>query len=1329
MKFSTPTHPSCPTRLPLLSSYTPAQKRAFGRALVKIALVALPALLLTLMATRNLVATAQNTPGALDPTFDTDGKVVTSFPKGLDIARDVALQADGKIVVAGSSGSDFALARYNADGSLDTTFGTGGRVHTDFPLAQGGFANALVIQPDGKIVLAGSANSPDEFFSSAFALARYNPDGSLDTSFDSDGLVITSFPGASADANDLVLQPDGKLVVAGTRRDNTNPQNVFALARYNADGSLDNTFDSDGRATVDIAGGTFEEGHGVGLQADGRIVVVGLGNSVFAVARLNANGSPDNTFDTDGQVTTELGEAFEQAQAVAFQTDGRIVVAGQLATSVAANMNFGLVRYNTDGSLDNTFDSDGKVIVDFGLVDAANDLVIQTDGKIVAVGSAGTLPNGSFFALARLNTTGSLDTSFDGDGKVLTDNSDARFNLGAQGVVLQPDGKIVVAGDDNSTGQSDFGVYRYNTDGSLDASFDGDGKTITDFPLNDETIEQLLIQPDGKIVAVGRANPGIRIAGRQDLNFQLARYNPDGSLDTSFGTGGLVSTGFARDTDDFAYAAALQPDGKIVVAGQTGPHFSQFGGGPTFDTSFGIARYNADGSLDSTFGTGGLATVDFASGNNNAAHDSARAVAIQPDGKIVLAGSGFFVEFKLARLNPDGSLDSGTAGDTTPGDMFGTGGKVTTDFGEQEEAANAVLIQPDGKIVAAGISGDNFALARYNPDGSLDTTGFGTGGKVTTDFAGGLDAIKSIVLQPDGKIVAGGDATTSSNNSDFALARYNTNGSLDTTNFGTGGKVTTDFGGFDAANDIALQADGRIVAAGLHLPLSIGVAAGVDATALRTGYKVYDPTRDTAKFGGYSSPAATPGEVKPATHGSIPVFALARYDGNGSPDSTFGTNGTVTTDFFGVDNEAFAVVIQADGRVVAGGYTDTASSRDFALARYIGAPATVTPTPTATATPTPISSSSVEFEASAYLTNEGAGRVLITVVRTGNTPSSISVDYATDPDADFTGCEQTSHRASERCDFTTTLGTLRFAADETRKTFSVFITDDAYDEGEGETFQILLSNPSSGLKFGTIRSTTVIIEDNDSVANAPNPIDNSTFFVKMHYVDFLNREGEPSGVAGWVNSLDTCASTDPFAPSSCDRIEVSSRFFRSVEFMLKGSFVIRFYRVSLGLNPRYREFTRDSQRVTGQTAEEVFANRNAFTDEWVERADFRSIYDGLSNQAYVDKLEQTAGVTLSNKAQLVADLDGMTKTRAQVLREIVESNEVRGKMYNDSFVLMEYFGYLRRDPEETGFNAWLAYLDTHPGDYRTMVRGFVNSVEYRKRFGNPGPPQPGQSQE
>jgi uncharacterized delta-60 repeat protein len=1196
--------------------------------------------------------------GDLDPTFGNAGRVVTSFPGGLDSAEDVALQSNGKIVVGGSSGSDFALTRYNADGTLDATFGTGGRVNTDFPVGQGGTGNAMLIQPDDKIVVAGAANDPNSSFNSAFALVRYNADGSLDTSFDTDGRVVTSFPGSSASANAIARQPDGKLVVAGTSTDSSTFNSIFALARYNTDGSLDTSFDTDGRATVDFTELTFEEAHAVALQTDGKIVVVGLGSSAFAVARLNSNGSLDTSFDTDGKTMTAFGGTFEEADGVAIQSDGRVVVVGQTARSVASEDNFALARYNTDGSLDTSFDGDGKVTTDFGLVDAATAVVLQTDGKIVAAGRAGTIPMGSFFALARYNTNGSLDNSFDTDGKVLTDLSGGRFSLGALGVALQTDGRIVAAGDANISGQRDFGVVRYNTDGSLDtANFGTGGKVITDFPLNEDAVTALLIQPDSKIVAVGRAQLQVRIVGTQDPNFQLARYNADGSLDATFGTGGIVSTDFGVHGDDFANAAALQTDGKIVVVGQVGANFSQT---PNADTTFGIARYNTNGSLDTSFGTGGLVTTDFGT-----THDTARAVAIQTDGRIVVAGTNGS-DFALARYNTNGSLDSGAAGDSTPADQFGTGGRVTTDFASTFDSASAVVIQASGKIVAAGSNSSDFALARYNTNGTLDTANFGAGGKVTTDFNGGNDGISELVSQSDGKLVAAGAATLPGTGSDFALARYSADGVLDTSGFGASGKVTTDFGGFDTAGGVALQTDGRIVAAGLYFPTS---AATMPETAVPT----------------VAGPAA--------------FFALARYNTDGNLDSSFGVSGRVTTDFFGINNQAAAVVIQSDNKIVAGGFADTGSSNDFALARYQAA--------------APAAALTAQFSAATYTASEGDPSVSFTITLSAPAPTAVTVDYATNPDSATVGCDVANALASDRCDYTTTLGTARFAVGEQSKTVRIFLTDDAYVEG-AETFGLTLSNPTNGLTLGSPSTALVTLTDNDTVAGA-NPIDNASFFVQHHYIDFLNRLGEASGVAAYVNQLNNC----PSGAQTCDRVTTSASFFRSDEFLLKGLFVIRFYKVSLGANPQYREFTRDSQRVTGQTASEVTANRAAFAAEWVQRTDFRAGYDGLSNQGYVDKLEQTAGVTLANKAQLVNNLNMGTETRAQVLRDVVESNEVKAKMYNDAFVLMEYFGYLRRNPEPGGFNAWLSYLTAHPTDARTMVNGFVNSVEYRKRFGRP----------
>ena len=371
---------------------------------------------------------------------------------------------------------------------------------------------------------------------------------------------------------------------------------------------------------------------------------------------------------------------------------------------------------------------------------------------------------------------GDLDPSFGAGGIVTTDLGGSD---GANAVAVQGDGKIVVAG----FGPGGFSLVRYMTGGSLDPSF-GTGGVVTTFFRGNDGVQALVIQPDGKIVAAGSAG------GFGD--FALARYNPDGTLDASFGAGGKVTTGFPGRSS--AFGVALQGDGKIVAAGQ--------GQGGFFD----LARYNLDGTLDPSFGAGGLVQTSFGSGG------SATSVAIQADGKIVAAGgssTGFpSSDFGLARYNPDGTLDP----------SFGVGGKVVTDFGLTDSAID-LAIQPGGKLIAAGYSmnfsdssAGGFALARYNPDGSLDT-GFGTGGEVVT-YVGAQAAVGAIALQPDGKIVAAGSSTASATNSSFVVTRYNGDGTLDV-GFGSGGTVTTDVTpGFDNANAVALQADGRIVAAG-----------------------------------------------------------------------------------------------------------------------------------------------------------------------------------------------------------------------------------------------------------------------------------------------------------------------------------------------------------------------------------------------------------------------------------------------------------------------------------------------------------------------------------
>jgi uncharacterized delta-60 repeat protein len=392
--------------------------------------------------------------GDLDSTFGTGGKVTTEFTSKNDVAFDVAVQSsDGKIVAAGragGSGNRFALARYNTDGTLDTTFSGDGKVTTDFTSGSDA-AIGVAIQPsDGKIVAAGYAASGG----SRFALARYNTDGTLDTTFSGDGEVTTDFTSGDDFAWTMAIQADGKIVAAGGAG---GKGERFALARYNTDGTLDTTFSGDGKVTTDFTSG-YEYIDAIAIQpSDGKIVAVGSANYYgshpkFALARYNTDGTLDTTFSGDGKVTTAFGSAQSWGFATAIQsTDGKIVAGGQ------AGSRFALARYNTNGALDTSFGGDGMVTTNFTPgVDDLDDIAIQGDGRIVAAGSANYFGPDSKFALARYNSNGTLDTSFGGDGKVTTNFTSG--NDRATGVLLQPaDGNIVVAGGAGGA----FGLVRY----------------------------------------------------------------------------------------------------------------------------------------------------------------------------------------------------------------------------------------------------------------------------------------------------------------------------------------------------------------------------------------------------------------------------------------------------------------------------------------------------------------------------------------------------------------------------------------------------------------------------------------------------------------------------------------------------------------------------------------------------------------------------------------------------------------------------------------------------------------------------------------------------
>ena len=365
------------------------------------------------------------------------------------------------------------------------------------------------------------------------------------------------------------------------------------------------------------------------------------------------------------------------------------------------------------------------------------------------------------------------------------------------------------------------------------------------------------------------------------------------------------------------------------------------------------------------------------------------------------------------------------------------------------------------------------------------------------------------------------------------------------------------------------------------------------------------------------------------------------------------------------------------------------------------------------ATPTP--AASVQFEAAFYGVGESANSVTVRVTRIGNLSGTTTVEFATGDTPATVRCDTVNGQATQRCDYETAIGTLSFAANEVSKDVVIFLWDDVHQDGT-ETFQISLRNASGGI-IGTPATATISVTDNDTTASNINPIDVDEFFVRMQYLDFLYREPEPEGFESWLRVLRNCS--DKNNNPNCDRIIVSSSFFRSTEFQIKGYFIYRFYRVSFGRLPTYEEFIRDLRRVTGQTEAEVNAALAQYTEEFRNRSDFRARYDAMSNDAYVEALQTTVGVRVANSQALKDDLNANRKSRAQVLREIVERQEVNDKEFNGGFVAAQYFGYLRRDPEAEGYNGWLTYLDRNPGDFRTMVNGFMNSVEYRLRFGKP----------
>jgi uncharacterized delta-60 repeat protein len=705
--------------------------------------------------------------GSIDTGFGSDGRAIADFPAAtnsffptpsFDTAESLALAPDGTIVVGGvtnpnlfdplGTGDDFAVARFDTDGTLDASFGSGGLVAADLGQGQPGSldqAYAVVVQPDGKIVLGGESTNICGATGTQFALLRLNQDGTRDTSFGSDGQVLTPIPGYDGATNsigDLALQPDGKIVAGGYNF--AYPSSTdFVLARYNPDGSLDTGFGSGGLVAADPPTAS-RQGWAIALQPrDGKIVFAGSdfyqssSFSGFIVERFNADGSVDTRYGTGGTTMTQFTGLRSESSPLEplVLPDGKVVVAvttSAFPPGASGTDEFGLVEYNPDGRLNTHFGTGGRVTVDFGLppgqqynfpTGLALEVVAGTP-RIVVVGSA--TPAGSYgpeIGVARFNLDGSPDTSFGTGGTVIVNPPEP---VSPGGVAVQPDGDIVVVGTAGNLAfnNEEFAVVRLRTDGSLDPSFGSGGIVLTDLSPSGSpgTVQagasSVLIQPDGRIVVGGIASVPTGPYS-SDYYYALARYDLNGQLDPSFGSGGtdvIQTSGVDIDLGSVV-SMALQGDGKFVVAGSA---YGAYAGlyGTTDDLA--IVRVTSQGGLDPSFGNGGVVITDLTpSGAVSPNDDHGTGVVIQPDGKIVVGGwtqnPGSSVPgsvymapaLVLLRYEPDGSLDP----------SFGSGGIAIT--GLAGTAGVGLTMQPDGKLLmsyaatANPFGGTNLGVARF----------------------------------------------------------------------------------------------------------------------------------------------------------------------------------------------------------------------------------------------------------------------------------------------------------------------------------------------------------------------------------------------------------------------------------------------------------------------------------------------------------------------------------------------------------------------------------------------------------------------------------------
>lgn len=747
-------------------------------------------------------------PGDFDPTFGGgDGALSVDFgpPKFSKDLADAVVEPDGRITSVTTavvpSGADHpVVVRVDAAGNPDRTFGVRGAAFVT-PGGSGlGRGDAIARQADGKLLVGFTYGGPTD--NGNFGVARLLPDGGLDTSFATGGIWRDAAAPVSGELTGIAVQPDGKVLVTG-HRSGTGGEEASFVHRLTAAGVPDPTFGTDGArryfrlAPVGADGSNHTRFRDIAVLGDGRIIVAGgaassVQGSGFVVVRLSNNGMPDPTFDGDGVAFTRFNASpgfADEAWALTVEPDGQVIAAGSSdLCDGGSGRSLALARYNTDGTLDLLFGSSGKVVdCPGGAVDEAQDVAVQSDGAIVVAGTS--FDGESDGALvARYTALGARDATFNAPNGAYISEQANNASLAALGLLA--DGRVATAGTWRGTPPGLL-VQRYTSLGALDSTFAGTGNLTLRGASHHDIVKDLARQGDGKLIVAG-FNEGV--GGDDEPDFLLSRHLVDGRLDPSFGDGGSVLTDFGN-TIDRAGGVAIQPDGNYVLAGNT-------------DNRLALARYLANGALDNSFGTGGRVVLDLDEGT-----EWVTAVDTQPDGRTVVAGHvGTGADF-VTRLLPSGTPDPAFAGDGTARlDVPGAG-----------ESVEGMALQPDGKIVVAGSTDNGATfVARFRSDGVLDP-GFGVGGLRTVDVTPTAEVLTSVAIAPsDGRIVAVGATDAYASTAADLIVALTPAGALDQSFSGDGIVIDDISGSADRFHDVDIQMDGKIVAAGTTDALATG---------------------------------------------------------------------------------------------------------------------------------------------------------------------------------------------------------------------------------------------------------------------------------------------------------------------------------------------------------------------------------------------------------------------------------------------------------------------------------------------------------------------------